>query len=372
MKIALIRRQFAATGGAELYLQRLMHGLLQRGHELHLFCEQWNNAPGEVTTHFLGRKGGRSDSPRLFAETVLRLLPECRFDCVFSLERTLKQDVYRAGDGVHAAWLERRKEFASPLKRFFIGRDRFHRNMLALERETFSPANTARIIVNSEMVKHEISQKFRFPMDRIHLVRNGVDTRKFTSVNKQECRRKMNIPDDVFVLLFVGSGWERKGLKYITNHILPALNKTEPSAMFKLLVAGKGNTRGFRADNVQFLGGLDDVQVAYGAADLFLFLPIYEPSANVCFEAMAAGLPVVTTRQNGAGEIIRPGVNGTIINQANNIDQAVEAVRYWRKQGKVDAAPDLSFLSIDRNVEEIIAVLNHAAEERQRLSSGTR
>ena len=112
MKLALIRCSFSATGGAELYLQRLLAALALAGHEVHLFAESWAETPSGVKLHPVRCAGSRAQKPRLFAEAVQRELAGDKFDCVFSLERTLRQDVYRAGDGVHRVWLQRRREFA--------------------------------------------------------------------------------------------------------------------------------------------------------------------------------------------------------------------------------------------------------------------
>src|ERR1043166_3277676 len=147
MTLALIRRQFSATGGAELYLQRLLQALGQRGHELHLFAEAWSQNPAGVALHHVKVQGTRAQKAARFAEQVRQELARERFDCVFSLERTLKQDVYRAGDGVHRVWLERRRQFAPRWKRPFIGRGAFHSGMLRLENETLNPRTTRRVIV---------------------------------------------------------------------------------------------------------------------------------------------------------------------------------------------------------------------------------
>src|ERR1051325_3062708 len=162
MKLALIRRQFAATGGAELYLQRLLRALVERGHEPHLFAEAWEGALDGVKFHRVVAGGSRARRPLNFARAIRAELAKEKFDCVFSLERTLQQDVYRAGDGVHRVWLERRRQFAPWWKKPFVGHGAFHRNMLALEARTFDPANTHRIIVNSEMVRREIRKHFAF------------------------------------------------------------------------------------------------------------------------------------------------------------------------------------------------------------------
>lgn len=211
MKLALIRRRFSATGGAELYLDRLLKTLAERGHECHLFAEAWNQTLPNVIAHEVPVSGLRARRPVRFADAVQRELAARRFDCVFSLERTRRQDVYRAGDGVHRVWLQRRREFAPVWKKPFVGLGAFHRNMLRLEAETFDPANTGHIIVNSEMVRREILQTFQFPEGRIHLVRNGVDVARFRTGRRAETRDRFGVKEDEFLLLFAGSGWNGRG-----------------------------------------------------------------------------------------------------------------------------------------------------------------
>ncbi|MBI5774658.1 MAG: glycosyltransferase family 4 protein [Verrucomicrobia bacterium] len=358
MKLALIRRQFSATGGAELYLQRLLGALAAQRHELHLFTERWDEPLQNVTPHPVLTSGSRAERPLRFAEAVQRELAKEQFDCVFSLERTLQQDVYRAGDGVHRVWLERRREFAPWWKRPFLGGE-FHRNMMALEAQTFDPARTRRIIVNSEMVRREILRHFHFPEERLHLVRNGVDVERFQGGNRALTRARFGVRENEFLLLFVGSGWERKGLYFL----LEAMRDVVAEEV-KLLVVGRGRPPIHAPANVIFAGPMVEVENAYAAADLFVFPPIYEPCANVVFEALAAGLPVVTTAQNGAGELIQNGHNGTVLASPANTDLLLAAIEYWRQHaGRVTTNEDLS---LERNVRETLAVLELAARERQR------
>ena len=302
-------------------MQRLLQALAAKGHELHLFAEAWEGKPDGVTLHPVSVVGTRAQKPLRFAQAIQAELAKQQFDCVFSLERTLKQDVYRAGDGVHRVWLQRRREFAPWWKKPFIGRGAFHRNMLALEAQTFDPANTRRIIVNSEMVKHEILEHFKFPAERIHLVRNGVDVARFQGGQRAETRARFGIGNNDYLVLFVGSGWERKGLRYLIS-ALPV------SALVnvKLLVVGKDRRLRSAPANILFAGDMTNVESAYAAADLFAFLPIYEPSSNVVAEALAAGLPVVTTAQNGASELITEGVNGSVIARPTDSGMATDSM----------------------------------------------
>src|ERR1043166_6504468 len=122
VKFALIRREFSANGGVELCLQRLLATIAERGHDLHLFAEGWDNAPRGVTLHPLRVAATRARRPVAFADAVQSELARQTFDCVFSFERTRRQDVYRAGDGVHRVWLRRRRQHAPWWRRPFVGR----------------------------------------------------------------------------------------------------------------------------------------------------------------------------------------------------------------------------------------------------------
>ncbi|MBI4661670.1 MAG: glycosyltransferase family 4 protein [Verrucomicrobia bacterium] len=402
MKIALIRRQFSSTGGAELYLQRLLGALAAAGHELHLLTEAWPNAAPGVMIHPVAAGGSRAHRPRLFAEAVQREIATESFDCVFSLDRTLRQDVYRAGDGVHRVWLERRRQFAPWWRKPWIGAGAFHRTMLELERRTFDPTSTSRVIANSGMVKQEIVDHFRFPPDRIHVVRNGVDVARMRSGDRAAARARFGAKNGEFLLLFVGSGWERKGLPFLLRTMflcqnasrewearfqegveqalrdaesgkpaLSAAGKHGPGGLetIKLLVIGKGK-RPFRVPkNVSFARPVSEIEQAYAAADLFVFLPIYEPSANVVCEALAAGVPVVTSALNGASELIQQGVNGSVIQNPSDLGCVARAIGYWWSRRAKGFSIDSDQLSLERNVRETLEILEFSAKERLRLAT---
>lgn len=362
MKIALIRRQFAATGGAELYLQRLLQSLAAQGHELSLFAEKWDaELPPKARLHLVQARATRSIRGKIFAEGVDFALKDHKFDCVFSLERTLRQDVYRAGDGVHACWLDQRKRFAPWWRKPFIGLGGFHRNMLALERRTFDPSNTRLIIVNSEMVGREIVDRFRFPAERIHLIRNGVQVARFRGADRPQARRRFGFADRDFVLLFVGSGWERKGLGYALEAFRTLCGEAANPSRLKMLVVGKGRVPANVPDGVAFAGAIPEVEQAYAASDLFILLPIYEPSANVTIEALAAGLPVITTRQNGASETLEEGVTGSVLERPDDAPKTLAAVKFWMDRPRPRPLADFRALSLERNVEETVGVLEKAA-----------
>ncbi|WCJ58118.1 glycosyltransferase family 4 protein [Fontisphaera persica] len=362
MKLALIRRHFAATGGAELYTQRLCEALVREGHEVHLFAETWPAAlaeKGGAGFHSVPVSGRRAQRPWRFAQAVQAELSRHSFDCVFSLERTLGQDVYRAGDGLHRVWLERRRAAAPWWKKWWVGRGGFHRCMLRLEAQVFHPGHTGQVIVNSEMVRQEILAHFPFPAERIHLVRNGVEVERFQKGNRALFRQRWHIAPEAFVLLFAGSGWERKGLPWV----LEAFGRVRRSD-WQLVVAGKGRIPWLRPAQVIFTGPLADMENAYAAADVLVLPPLYEPSANVVYEALAAGLPVITSRWNGAAEILEEEATGTVLPRSDDVPALAAAMLRWshrRERVRVDAGR----LSLENNVQQTLAILARAARERR-------
>ncbi len=354
MRIALLRRAFDAMGGAELYLQRLLHVLSGRGHEIHLFTEEWAGLQPEVQLHTLSRAQSRADRVRGFDARAHAALTGESFDCVFSLERTRRQDVFRVGDGVHRVWLEQKRQYASWWRKPFVGWSAFHRAQLELESAALNPANTGRLIVNSQMVKQEVLQHHAFPEERIHLVRNGVEPQRWMAGDRQVARERFGVAPGQSMVLFAGSGWERKGLPYAI-----AAMRQLPQA--HLLVAGRGRKlRGLPA-NVTLAGAVPDLEHAMAAADVFVLPTIYEPSANVCFEALAAGVPVVTSQFNGASEVIEPMVNGTVLSDPADTTALAGALRYWLEKNTTRPVPVKADLAMDRNVNETIDVLELAA-----------
>jgi len=359
MKIALLRRAFNAMGGAELYLQRLIQALCDSGHEIHLFTEAWSGLPAEVRLHPLDLSRNRVDRVRGFDVRAQAAMAGEKFDCVFSLERLSRQDVLRVGDGVHASWLEQRRRFSPAWKRWLVGRGAFHRAVMDLETRAYSPANTRHLIINSEMVGRDLRMRFEFPEDRIHLVRNGVEVERWCRGDREAQRAKWEVAPDEFLLLFVGSGWERKGLPFVFVALEQMADPT-----LKLVVAGKGRSPRTVLRGVRFAGPMADLENAYAAADLLVFPPIYEPSANVVFEALAAGLPVVTSACNGSAEVIEEGINGTVVTDPSDIGALASAIEFWRVRPNVRPVPVRADLSLERNVRETLAVLELAAAER--------
>ena len=325
LSIGFVRRGYSQSGGAEAYLKRLARGVVEAGNEAQLITtEAWpqNEWPFGPIRHF------QSGAITEFAHELEKIRPQIRCDVLMSLERIWSCDVYRAGDGVHRAWLARRRKFELPLERFVRGLNRKHRDILQLEEALLANRGADRVIVNSQMVKTEIVDLYSYPADKIDIVRNGVPVGQFRFDPKlrEESRDQLKVKPDEIALLFAGSGWERKGLRFAI-----AAMALCNSRKMHLLVAGRGHQRSYKSKHVRFLGEVPDPVPIYSAADIFILPTIYDPFSNACLEALACGLPVITTRSNGFSEIIEQGVHGSIVDFANNVAGLRDAIQFWSK-----------------------------------------
>jgi len=310
---------------------RLAHGVAAAGHTPVLVTTQDWPASAWPNKSIIRVGGGKS--PVRFAQEALQAAEGC--DVIFSLERVFSCDVYRAGDGVHRAWLERRGAFEPVWRRWLRWMNRKHRELLKLEQALFSSAGARHVIANSRMVRDEIVAHYNYPADRITVVENGYDAPPVEPALRERRRTELGLTPDAYVALFAGSGWERKGLQTAIDAVreLPDLT---------LLVAGKGKPFPV-PPNVKFLGSRKDLQPDFAAADVFVLPTIYDPFSNACLEALAAGLPVITTNANGFSEIITDGVHGSIC-RPGDAGALVKALRYWetRAGGAREACRNLA------------------------------
>lgn len=334
LKIALIRQKYNAAGGAERFVSRAIEALVGQGAEVTLLTRRWENVAGmqpiKVAPFYLGnvwRDAG-------FACAVRAELTKHDFDLVQSHERIAGCDVYRAGDGVHSEWLARRRRILSPLGRLSLALNPYHHYMRRAERRMFLDPALKAVICISEMVKQDILRHFPIDPAKLHVIYNGIDTERFHPRLREQLRadtrRELDIAPDKLTLLFVGSGYERKGLAVLLTALadsgldadLIVVGKDKHAARYQ----AQAQRLGLSA-RVHFLGAQNDPRPYYAAADLFAFPTLYEPFGNVHLEAMAMGLPIITSSGAGAAELVRPGENGYVCDPLDSTGLAEQLKR---------------------------------------------
>jgi UDP-glucose:(heptosyl)LPS alpha-1,3-glucosyltransferase len=331
MKIAITRKKYTFHGGSEGFSQTLIRKLAQEGHEVHIFAIMWDTSEPLNNIHFHKVPAITFNSffrDLTFDLSTFLFMKRKHFDIIQSHDKTFFQDIYRAGDGCHIEWLRQRWKRTGFPGKVSIILNPYHWLILIMERMLFKGHRFKKIIAISELVKRNIIEHYHVDKGDIEVIYNGVDLERFNPENrkqyKDEIRRKHSIDGNDFVILLAGSGFERKGVEYLLR---ASELVTEP---ITVLIVGKGSEekmkRYIKKQRVIFCGPQKEIHKYYAASDIFVFPTIYEPFGNVHLEALASGLPVITTRLSGASEIIHEGIQGFIIDKPEDINMLAEKI----------------------------------------------
>jgi len=302
VRIALVVERFRhAAGGVESVAWSVAHGLADAGDEVVVLARELDPSSRIPAERLRASRSWQPLRVLAFSHAATRAQRRLRPDVVHSFARTLHQDVYRAGGGSHAEYLERRHGSAGSLFRRLSPR---HTTLLWLEARIFADSSQL-VQCNSEMVRGEIRRRYAVPEERLSLIPNPVDLERFHP------RHKVALDAAGTVWLFVGAGFPRKGLDTAIRAVAAA-----GAAHAQLWVAGRDEPAPWRAlavrlgvgDRVRFLGGQADLATLYASADALILPTRYDAFSNACLEAAASGIPVLTSGANGAAELIRPAL----------------------------------------------------------------
>ena len=263
----------------------------------------------------------RSLRPAAFARAARKSLLGHRHDHVISFGvGDVDADVLWV-NSVHRAWLEHRdvssydRLRSSPLRRYLP----HHQVLLAMERRYFTRARDSLAIVVADRVAADIERLYGFPRDRTVIVPNGFDPDEFdpalASRKRAEVRAELGIPPNAIVLLFAANELPRKGFPVLLeavamvndprHHVL-LVGRAQPTPYLRR-VTNLGLSEHFR-----YAGPRADMGRVYAAADLLVLPTRYEAFCMVVVEALASGLPVITTDVPGAGDLVVDDVNGRL------------------------------------------------------------
>lgn len=339
-RVALLKTGGKRQGGLEKYTCRLAEAFVARGCQVTLLTTGegvHGNLPPEADVVSLGPQRWLSFAHVWeFNRLCHRWLNNNPQDIVFGMDRTTHQTHYRAGNGVHAAYLSRRKDTEGILKRISLTYNPLHNLILRYEKQAFEHPGLRVLFTNSHMVKQEILSHYNVNSERIQVVHNGVQWKAWEEPFKEWPKQRLEhlaiagLDPSKYQLLFVGHGYRRKGLVSLL-HGLRALDCKD----VQLSVVGRDKDVPRYLGLVQHLGLKDQVffygQQAmmlpfYQAADALVIPSLYDPFANVTLEAMAMGLYVVTSRENGASEVLKPH-SGCRIAKVQDPDSIAEALR---------------------------------------------
>ncbi len=377
-----------SRGGAETYVHRFARDLLAGGHEVHLFAAAFEDPPEGATLHHVLRRGlTRPERDLRFARSVGRATRRAGVDVAVAVGRTFGATVLQPHGGTLAGSRRQNLRLVRPawlagLKRAFDAVNPRVRTQRWIERQQYRADPPPDVVAISRMVARHMQTFYRVPDERLHLVYNGVDTARFSpaacGAARDAQREAWGLAPEETCFLMVAHNPRLKGLR----ELLEAAARLDETLPWRIVVVGRCRGGRFRAraerlgigDRLHLPGPMDDTLPAYAACDAYVQPTWYDPCSLVVLEAMACGRPVVTTRFNGASELMDDGREGVVLNTPEEIERLAEALRVLRDAGlrqRMGAAARETAEQhpIQRNVREMMAVFETAAARKEAFGS---
>ena len=341
MKIALvILHADPRRGGAERYTVDLAAALATAGHQVDLLTADAAAPIAAVHTVFMPSGGlTRSGRYAAFLDSVDRHLAGETYDIIHAMLPVNRCDVYHPHAGLALAALlhgheKRTSAVMSRLSQIGNQLNLRRRRFAAIERQLLAGDSGPVVICLSDYVKRSIAEYYPLPADRLATLFNAVDLDRFNPADRRESRqairRQLGLEDSHRVALFMAQDFARKGLAAAIDAVARV---DDPS--LRLVVVGKQPVESYRrqaasrgiTSRVLFAGATDNPADLYRAADFFVLPTHHDPCSLVVLEALAMGLPVISTVRNGACEIMQTGVHGVVLNDPTDIPALAAAMQ---------------------------------------------
>lgn len=392
MRVALVSEWLDAwRGGAETSTLQFMHRLMDAGIEVHVFTRSRPSpAPGLNVCSIPGASMSRTRQSATFAHRVQRRLSAGQFDVVHAISPCRFADIYQPRGGTVAETVERNVALRNPgparsFKRLANHLNLKQRYLLRLERQLFGSADGPTVVAISDYVARQLSLHYSLPGERIRRIYNGVEADPTPPAERadqrQALRREFGVADGDLLVLTVAHNFRLKGVQ----RWMEALQflRGRKAHDVRALVVGRGDSPQWHrqaqrmgiTDVLTFVGPSDRVRSLYHAADCLMHPTYYDPCSRVVLEAMVAGLPCVTTRWDGAAEMIVDDVSGLIVDDPDDVvalAAGIEKLRDPRIRRAMGAAAAriADQVSMKRHAHAMIEVYEEiAARRRQGLRS---
>jgi UDP-glucose:(heptosyl)LPS alpha-1,3-glucosyltransferase len=386
MKLALCYESvIPARGGAETYIADLARRLAADGHAVHLFAGEWDAdaLPPGIQYHRLPLpRGPRWLRPWRFGASLVKALADFPELVSMGFNRTWGQDVQYPLAGLHLASVDGNHcKYANPfmrgVARLVRSFDLAHWSFRFVEHRQYV-TNHPLIVTNSRMVREHFHQYYGIHPEDVRVVHSAIDPDRFAQADRPrrrlEFRQEWNLKPNDVVALFVAMNYRLKGIE----PLLHAVSRLRHDDRFRLLIVGNAKTAPWQRlarrlgveSQVRFLGPRKDVHHCFFASDFLVHPTFYDPCSLVALEAMACGLPVVTTRANGAAELMTPPRDGFVVDDPHDhrrlaacIEQLLDpAVRQSCSAAARRAAAQWTF---DAHYRMLLRVLEEAAARKR-------
>jgi UDP-glucose:(heptosyl)LPS alpha-1,3-glucosyltransferase len=343
MKVAVVQEHVdAQRGGAETSTLEMARHLAALGLDVTVVCAASGTANADDAPAFRLERipvGGRARFWRTvrFVQDANRFCRMGGFDIVHAVTPCFCANVYQPRGGTYAETIARSIALArTPLGRALkrVGRrfNRRQRFLQSLERRLLGDRDPPFVAAVSDYVRRQVVVAFDLPPDRVRVVFNGVDAQAVqpdaAARHRRAFREQLAVAADAPLVLFVAHNFKLKGLA----ELLRAAAAGSPA--WRIVVAGRDNPARYArlarrlgiVARVAFVGTDTPVEALYCAADVLAHPTWYDPCSRVVLEALSLGLPVVTTRFNGAAEAIEPGRHGIVVESPDQTETLARAL----------------------------------------------
>jgi UDP-glucose:(heptosyl)LPS alpha-1,3-glucosyltransferase len=333
MRIALLTRRFDPHGGGtERDLVVTAECLRAAGQQVTIFADEVRAPSADYKVHKVsGFALGRTASLLAFAYRSPIAARRAGADLVLSFARTIGADVMRSGGSAHVSYVRAARQWRSGLAWNAMRVSPYHRAQMFIERRGFTSPRLRIAIAVSNLVRDDLMAQFDLPSNKVVTLYNGVDLARFTPPRDDSARREITssrgLTDGAPTVAFVGNGWARKGLK----SLLAAWPKVARGAHL-LVVGADQNERWYEREaqrlaierRVHFVGAMPDVTQIFHAADAVALPSLFEPFGNVILEAMASGVPVLSSAQSGASELLPDAMQRFVVRDPSNPEEIAQ------------------------------------------------
>ena len=369
MRIALVTRRFdPAGGGTERDLTITARLLTQAGHCVTIHAAEIRAPSDEWPLRKIAApRLGRALELLWFARTAGASARREGADLVLSFARIVDADILRSGGGAHSSYIRAARQWQTQSARTAMALSPYHRVQMMIERRGFSSSRMKAAIAVSNLVRDDLMRTFALAPPKAITLYNGVELDRFfpghDADERLAIRREMGVTDSQPLVMFVGNGFARKGLRFL----IEAWTTVNPEA--RLIVVGADQAaasyerlarRLSLNDRVKFLGQSSNVDRLMRGADAFALPSLFEPFGNVAMEAMASGVPVLTSAQSGVSEVVPASMREFVVKDPTD---RVELAS--RMNALTDAAPSLRVaaregaerFTWERHARELLAII---------------
>lgn len=343
MKVALVAEWLDAwRGGAETSTLQFMNHLVDRGVSVHLFTRSRPSPRPGLSVHTIpGASMSRTRQSMTFTHRVDRLLRRGSFDIIHAISPCRCADIYQPRGGLVAETVQRNLALrqagaARTLKRCANQLNFKQRFLLSLERKILAPAERPVVVAVSDYVVRQLRDHYRLSDGRVRKVYNGVDP-DTTPIeerrrNRATIRGEFGLKDGESLVILVAHNFRLKGVHRWMEALAGLLKRGVTN--IRSLVIGKGESQRWHRlahelgidRHLTFIGPSERVPAFRHAADALVHPTYYDPCSRVVLEAMVGGLPVVTTRWDGASEMVEEGRTGFVIDDPDRVEVLAEKV----------------------------------------------